>query len=68
MKVAANNPAADDGEDVTGEKAGKVGRIDCSGKNERGEYIDVEEEAGDEDGDGGDASEERRDGRRWGEF
>ena len=58
MKAAANNPLPACGEQVGGEEAGKVGRIDCRGKNERGEDIGVEEEAGDEDGDGCDAGEE----------
>ena len=40
---------------MTREKAGKAGRIDCSGENQRREEVDVEEEACDKDGDGGHA-------------
>ena len=41
--------AARHGQQMTGEKAGKVGRIDGRGKNQRGEDIGVEQKAGDEE-------------------
>ena len=43
---------------MSDDKAREAGRIDCGGKNESGKDVDVEEEAGDKGGDGGDASEE----------
>ena len=65
MKGRGEQAAAGHGQEMAGEEAHQIGRIDGRGKNQRRQKICIEKKADDEDRDGGDACQEKPAIRDW---